>query len=72
MASDEGIQKKLKEGSKLLREHIDEGLLIQVITHNDADGLTAGAIMHKALMREDCGVQTRCLKQLDEEIVKEL
>jgi len=72
MASDEGIQKKLKEGAKRLREHIDKGLLVQVITHNDADGLTAGAIMHKALMREDCGVQTRCIKQLKGEIVKEL
>ncbi|MFQ5800996.1 MAG: DHH family phosphoesterase, partial [Candidatus Hydrothermarchaeales archaeon] len=58
--------------SKFLREHIDDGSLIQVITHNDADGLAAGAIMQKTLMREDCGVQTRCLKQLEREIVKEL
>lgn len=72
MDIDEGIFKELEEGAKVLQDQIEKGSIIQIIGHNDADGLTAGAIMQKALARENCGVQTRCLKQLDSDFIKEI
>ncbi|TFG00032.1 MAG: hypothetical protein EU542_08450, partial [Promethearchaeota archaeon] len=44
---------------------------IQIYTHLDSDGLSAGAILGKALFREDFPFKITVLKQLErEEIVK--
>ncbi|MFQ6135721.1 MAG: DHHA1 domain-containing protein [Candidatus Hydrothermarchaeales archaeon] len=72
MISSSKIWGELEEASEILRGYIEKGAVFKVLTHNDADGLAAGAIMHKCLLREGCGVQTRCLKQLEGDIVKEI
>jgi single-stranded-DNA-specific exonuclease len=47
-----------------------EGVLI--ISHLDADGLSAGSIMLQALLRSGLSPQLRIVKQLDDEVVKEI
>jgi len=77
MASDgvSTLLKEFREAAGLFRELIDEKMAPRVITHNDADGLTAGAVLHRALNRERLPVHTRSLKQLEattiEDIAKE-
>ena len=43
-----------------------------IISHLDADGLSAGSIMLQALLRSGASPQLRIVKQLDEEVVKEV
>ncbi|MDP6459990.1 MAG: hypothetical protein QF829_04275, partial [Candidatus Hydrothermarchaeota archaeon] len=63
MASDgvSALLKEFREAAGLFRELIDEKMAPRVITHNDADGLTAGAVLHRALNRERLPVHTRSL-----------
>lgn len=61
--------REFEEASKVLKEV--KGKVVRVITHNDADGLSAGAILHKSLIRENCAVHTRSVKQLDEGVIKD-
>ena len=49
----------------------DKGYTVHIYTHRDADGLSAGAILGKALYREKIPFQISVLKQLErEEIIK--
>jgi RecJ-like exonuclease len=66
-----GMLRELTEASKAFRDHHREGP-VRVITHNDADGLSSGAIIHKALLRQGYRVHTRGVKQLEEDIIKEV
>jgi RecJ-like exonuclease len=66
------MDREFKEGSKVLVEKLQEGLVPRVITHNDADGITAGSIAHTSILREGYSVQTRVVKQLKEDIIEEL
>lgn len=63
---------EFKEASALLMEHLQNGEVPKVITHNDADGITAGAIAHRSILREGYPAQTRVVKQLNEDIIAEL
>ncbi|MBU2559712.1 DHH family phosphoesterase [archaeon] len=60
---------EFKEGSKVLVEKLGEGLVPRVITHNDADGITAGSIAHASILREGYSLQTRVVKQLKDDII---
>ncbi|MEK6977263.1 MAG: DHH family phosphoesterase [Candidatus Hydrothermarchaeota archaeon] len=60
------MEEALQKASAILREELEKGRVARVITHNDADGITSGAIVHKALLREGHSVHTRCLEQLEE------
>lgn len=48
------------------------GSVIRIVTHYDADGIAAGAITHTALERAGFRVHTRCVKQLEKDVLKEL
>ena len=37
------------EASRVLEEHVNEGNIIRVISHNDADGLSAAGVVAKAI-----------------------
>jgi RecJ-like exonuclease len=63
------MAREFKEASKLLMEHLQNGKVPRVMTHNDADGITAGAIAHKGLLREGYPAQTQVVKQLKEDII---
>ncbi len=45
---------------------------VQLVSHIDADGITSGAIIAKALERANIGYDMKFVKQLDENIIKEL
>ena len=47
-------------------------LVVHIYTHLDADGLSAGAIMGKALYRELIPFQVRILKQLEKEEISKI
>ncbi len=63
---------EIKEVKKFFEQMaVKERLPIKVFTHLDADGLTSGAILGKALYREEIPFQIRVLKQLErEEIIR--
>jgi len=64
------LQEKLQEAREFVTSQGEESL--RVVTHNDADGLSAGAILHHALSREGFRVHTRCVRQLEERYIEEL
>jgi single-stranded-DNA-specific exonuclease len=66
--NEEGFFNALKEVAKKIKE-LDE---IVVIHHYDADGLTSGGIVIKALGREGKKVSHLCLKQLYKENIEEI
>jgi RecJ-like exonuclease len=51
---------------------ITENKPIQIISHHDSDGITAASIMAKALQRINRQFSVRIVKQLEEQIIKEL
>lgn len=63
---------KVREGAELIKMHIELGHTIRVISHRDADGITAGAILAKAIAREGTNFHLSIVKQLSEDIIKEL
>ncbi len=64
------LEKRLDEAREIVNSFND--IPIRIITHNDADGISSGAIVHLALEREGFKVHTRCVKQLEEKIIVEL
>ena len=66
------IFKEFNEAAQVFRDLPLDKKTIKVITHNDADGITAGAVLHKALCRERLPVHTRCLKQLESNSVRDI
>jgi single-stranded-DNA-specific exonuclease len=51
---------------------IQDSRQIHVVTHIDADGITAGAIAVETLRRLGKGYSLECVKQLDESVMKKL
>ena len=66
------ILKEFNEAAQVFRELSLDKKTIKVITHNDADGIAAGAVIHKALFREGLPVHTRSLKQLESNSVRDI
>ncbi len=66
------LHKKLAELANLVREEVAEGKVVRVITHHDADGICAGAIVHKAIARLNGSVHTRSIKQFERRNAKEI
>ncbi len=63
---------RVREGAELIRMHVELGHTIRLISHRDADGITAGAILARAVAREGGSFQLSIVKQLSEELIKEL
>lgn len=63
---------RAREGAELIKMHIELGHTIRLISHRDADGITAGAILAKAVAREGGTFQLSIVKQVSEELIKEL
>ncbi|UCH89516.1 MAG: DHH family phosphoesterase [Thermoplasmata archaeon] len=56
--------------AKNIAEYIKKHTDIEVVTHQDADGIAAGSIAKKALEREGVNATITVLKQLDESFVQ--
>ncbi|ACS33366.1 single-stranded-DNA-specific exonuclease RecJ [Thermococcus gammatolerans] len=63
---------RAREGAELIKMHIELGHTIRLVSHRDADGITAGAILAKAIAREGGSFQLSIVKQVSEELLKEL
>ncbi|MDI3475060.1 MAG: single-stranded-DNA-specific exonuclease [Thermococcaceae archaeon] len=63
---------RAREGAELIKMHIELGHTIRLISHRDADGITAGAILAKAVAREGASFQLSIVKQVSEDLIKEL
>jgi RecJ-like exonuclease len=61
----------LKEAANLVK-NLDEKAKVQLISHDDADGLTAGAITYKSLLRKGQNPHLRCIKRLDREFIESI
>ena len=49
---------RASEASKMLKEHINNDEVIRIISHNDADGISAAAVIANALKEENAQFQT--------------
>ena len=67
-----GFLEKVREGAELIKMHVELGHTIRIISHRDADGITAGAILAKAIAREGGNFHLSIVKQLGEDLIKEL
>ena len=63
---------RAREGAELIKMHIELGHTIRLISHRDADGITAGAILAKAVAREGGTFQLSIVKQVSEDLIREL
>ncbi|ASJ00573.1 DHHA1 domain-containing protein [Thermococcus gorgonarius] len=63
---------RAREGAELIKMHIELGHTIRLISHRDADGITAGAILAKAVAREGGAFQLSIVKQVSEDLLKKL
>jgi RecJ-like exonuclease len=61
----------LEEAVELVK-NLDKKSSVLCISHDDADGLTAGAITYSALLREGLAPQLRCVKRLDKDFIEAL
>ncbi|MDQ1280974.1 MAG: single-stranded-DNA-specific exonuclease [Thermoproteota archaeon] len=60
------------KAAEIIKENIEKGKSITLISHVDADGLAAASIMGKALAREEAFFRIRIWKQMDELLVEEI
>ena len=56
----------------MLKEHIEKDSVIRLISHNDADGISAAAVIANALAEEDVQFHTTIIPRLKEDIVNQL
>ncbi|ASJ10800.1 single-stranded DNA endonuclease [Thermococcus sp. P6] len=63
---------RVRDGAELIRMHVELGHTIRMVSHRDADGITAGAILARAIAREGGSFQLSIVKQLSEDILKGL
>ena len=62
----------VNQAAKLIREKVEKGSFIHVVSHLDADGIAAAGIIGKALLRLDANFRIRIQQWVDEKIVGEL
>ena len=62
------LAKDASEAAYLILGHIEKGDIIHVSTHVDADGISAGGIMGKALFRAGAKFRIRFERWMDENV----
>ena len=58
--------------SQILLDFIDKNEVIRCVTHHDADGIAAAAVMAQTLMRLGAKFHLSCIKGLNSSILKNL
>jgi single-stranded-DNA-specific exonuclease len=66
------LLKRTREAAETILEHIEKGRSILVISHLDADGLSAAGIMGSALARIGASFRLRIERWLDEDVAGEM
>jgi single-stranded-DNA-specific exonuclease len=62
------LTKDASEAAYLILDHTEKGDIIHVSTHVDADGISAGGIMGKALLRAGAKFRLRLERWMDEKV----
>ena len=63
---------RASEASNMLKEHIENDAVIRIISHNDADGISAAAVVANALAEENVQFHTTIVPRLKQDIVDQL
>ncbi|MBQ2666324.1 DHH family phosphoesterase [Methanobrevibacter sp.] len=63
---------RASEATNMLKGHIDNDSVIRLISHNDADGISAAAVIANALKEENVQFHTTIIPRLKEDIVNQL
>lgn len=63
---------RAKEASDMLKKHINNGNVIRIISHNDADGISAAGLVAKAIKEEEGQFHTSLLSRLKAEDINSL
>ena len=63
---------RASEATNMLKEHIEKDSVIRLISHNDADGISAAAVIANALKEEDVQFHTTIIPRLKEDMVNQL
>ena len=63
---------RASEASKMLKEHIGNDEVIRIISHNDADGISAAAVIANALKEENAQFHTTIVSRLKEDEINQL
>lgn len=66
----EGFLSEAGRVGSQIKEKAEEGLRFLIVSHFDADGLAAGAIMAKAVLRWGASIHVKVANQLDEAALK--
>jgi len=61
-----------EKAAALIRKHAENGALIHVVSHLDADGLSAAGIIGKALFRLNATFRVRIERWLDQKIIESI
>lgn len=56
----------------MLKEHIENNEVIRIISHNDADGISAAAVVANALKEENVQFHTTIVPRLNDKVVNQL
>lgn len=60
---------KAEEGCKVLSRHIEQDHVVRIISHNDADGISAAGVMCNAIARENGKFHVTIIPRLKDEIL---
>ena len=63
---------RASEATNMLKGHIDNDSVIRLISHNDADGISAAAVIANALKEENVQFHTTIVPRLKEDMVNQL
>ena len=63
---------RASEACNMLKEHIENDTVIRLISHNDADGISAAAVIANALTEENVQFHATLIPRLKEDIVHQL
>ncbi|MDL2246719.1 DHH family phosphoesterase [Methanobrevibacter sp. OttesenSCG-928-K11] len=63
---------RANEACNILKKHIEMGNVIRIISHNDADGISAAAVVVNALKEENAQFHTTIIPRLKDDVIDEL
>lgn len=63
---------RANEACNFIKKHIDNESIIRIISHNDADGISAAAVIANALKEEEAQFHTTIIPRLKKDIIDKL
>ncbi|HEY0196410.1 MAG TPA: DHH family phosphoesterase, partial [Methanobacterium sp.] len=63
---------RAEEAHKLLKEHLDQDHVVRIISHNDADGISAAGVICNAISREKGKFHVTIVPRLKAEILDKI